>query len=80
MVFPTFEVFGVYIWHRDPEHGSSWCGSFDPIQDPIVAAGCGAPFAYGAMDAGATPVEAVKAACRRHTACALPVQFEAIVK
>lgn len=80
MVFPRGQVFTVEIWHREFDHEGEWAASADPIRDEIVALGCGAQFAYGAMEVGATPVEAVRATCRRDTACALPVQWEALAR
>jgi hypothetical protein len=76
IVFPKGHVFTVDIWHREFDHEGEWAAGVDSIRDEIVAVGCGAQFAYGAMEAGATPIEAVRAACRRDTACALPVQWE----
>jgi 20S proteasome alpha/beta subunit len=78
LVFPRGQVFTVDIWHREFDHDGEWAASVDAIRDEIVAAGCGAQFAYGAMEVGATPIEAVRAACRRDTACALPVQWESL--
>jgi len=78
LVFPKGQVFTVDIWHREFDHEGEWAACVDAIRDEIVAVGCGAQFAYGAMEVGATPVEAVRAACRRDTACALPVQWESI--
>lgn len=76
LVFPKGQVFLINVWHREHEFEGEWAGSVDVIRDEIVAVGCGYAFAYGAMEVGATPVEAVRAACRRDTACALPVQWE----
>jgi 20S proteasome alpha/beta subunit len=74
MAFPRGRVFTINIWQRE----SGWAGSLDEIHDAMVAIGCGAQFAYGAMEAGASPIAAVQATCRRHAACALPVQWEAV--
>lgn len=76
LVFPKGHVFVVYVDHREFQHEGEWSGGVDPIRDDLVATGCGAAFAYGAMEAGADPIKAVRAACRRDTACALPVQWE----
>lgn len=78
LVFPRGQVFLVNVWHREFDHEGEWAGSVDVISDPIVAVGCGFAFAYGAMEVGASPVQAVRAACRRDPACALPVQWESI--
>jgi 20S proteasome alpha/beta subunit len=80
LVFPKGQVYTVDIYHREFDHDGEWAASVDAIRDGIVAVGCGAPFAYGAMECGANPIQAVKAACRRDTACALPVQWEALSK
>ena len=74
LVFPKGDVYKVNIWYRDNER--EWAGGVDEIRDPIVAAGCGADLAYGAMEFGATPQQAVELACRRHSLCAPPVQSE----
>lgn len=79
MVFPKGHVFTIDIWHREFDFEGEWAASIDSIRDELVATGCGAQFAYGAMEVGASPVQAVRAACRRDTACALPVQWEKIV-
>lgn len=76
MVFPKGQVFTVEIWHREFDNEGEWAASVDSIRDNFVASGCGAQFAYGAMEAGADPIKAVRATCRRDTACALPVQWE----
>lgn len=76
LVFPKGQIYTVDIWHREFDHEGEWSASVDEIQDAIVAAGCGAPYAYGAMEVGADPIQAVQATCRRDTACALPVQSE----
>jgi hypothetical protein len=76
LVFPKGHVFVVSLYHREHEHDGEWAASVDAIRDEIVATGCGAAFAYGAMEVGADPIKAVRAACRRDTACALPVQWE----
>lgn len=76
LVFPKGQVYVVNVWHREHENEGEWAGAVDVIRDDIVAVGCGYQFAYGAMEVGATPIEAVRAACRRDTACALPVQWE----
>lgn len=76
VVFPKGQVFIVEIWHREFDTIGEWTASVDAIRDEIVAVGCGAQYAYGAMEVGADPIKAVRAACRRDTACALPVQWE----
>jgi 20S proteasome alpha/beta subunit len=78
LVFPKGQVFVVSIDWQEHESEGEWTGSVDPISDPIVAVGHGAQFAYGAMEAGADPVKAVRVACRRDTTCALPVQHEKV--
>lgn len=80
MVFPKGQVFTVDLWHREFDHDGEWAASVETIRDEMVATGCGAQFAYGAMEHGANPIQAVRAACRRDTACALPVQWEKLIK
>jgi 20S proteasome alpha/beta subunit len=76
LVFPKGHVYTIELWHREFDHDGEWAASVDAIRDEMVAIGCGAQFAYGAMEHGANPIQAVRAACRRDTACALPVQWE----
>lgn len=76
LVFRSGRVFAVTIEHHEFANEGEWCGAVDEVRDPIVAVGHGAEFAYGAMEVGADPVRAVEAACRRDSACALPVQSE----
>jgi len=75
LVFPHGQVFTVDVWHREFTFEGEWAGCVAAITDRFVAVGCGYQYAYGAMEAGASPVEAVRAACRRDAACALPVQW-----
>jgi 20S proteasome alpha/beta subunit len=79
LVFPKGQLFLVSIGYREFTNTGEWAASVDSIRDEILAVGCGAQFAYGAMEAGATPVEAVRATCKRDTACALPVQWEKLL-
>jgi len=76
LVFPSGLVYLITVWHLEHQSAGEWAGSVDAITDSIVAVGCGFAFAYGAMEVGADPIKAVRAACRRDTACALPVQWE----
>ena len=78
VVFPKGQVFLIESDHYEYDHEGEWGGQVVPIWDPFVAVGCGAQFAYGAMEVGASPVQAVRAACRRDGACALPVQYESL--
>lgn len=78
MVFPkAHEIFviDVHFVERNSD-GSEWTGSVSPIKDSVVAVGHGQQFAYGALDLGHSPIEAVKVTCQRDTTCALPVQWE----
>ena len=80
LVFPKGQVFTIdidFVIHEG-SGGGEWMAGSDLITDEFVAVGHGAQFAYGAMEVGATPVEAVRATCRRDTTCALPVQWERI--
>lgn len=73
MVFPNGRVFRVEVEYDDDK--TTWGASVFEIKDTICAVGTGAELAVGAMEAGATPEEAVVIACRRDVAhCALPVQ------
>jgi 20S proteasome alpha/beta subunit len=76
LVFPSEAVFLIDIWHREFQFEGEWAASIEEIspREKYVAVGCGAQFAYGAMEVGSSPSRAVEAACRRDSACALPVQ------
>lgn len=78
LVFPKGQVFTIDTDYIDRQGDGEWAGAVDQITDEIVAVGHGAQFAYGAMEAGASPIDAVRATCRRDTTCALPVQWERI--
>lgn len=52
-----------------------WTGYICEITDSMCAVGTGAPYAYGAMEFGASAEEAVEVACRRDPFSALPVQI-----
>lgn len=71
IVFPKGQVYTLESEHV--EH-VGWTSAVMQIRDQFVAIGCGADFAYGALEAGADPIRAVKAACKRDINCALPVQ------
>ena len=47
-----------------------------PIRDAYFALGSGGCYAIGAMDAGATPEEAVAVACKRDLYTSLPIDVE----
>lgn len=74
LVFPKGQVYLVTAEYD--EDVSAWTGQIVRISDIIVAIGTGANFAYGAMEFGATPVEAVEVACRRDIMCYGPIQSE----
>lgn len=76
LVFPAGRVFVVEVKHREFQFEGEWSGDVTPVTAKIVAIGCGHRLAYGAMQVGASPEEAVRAACKWDTACALPVQAE----
>jgi 20S proteasome alpha/beta subunit len=78
LIFPKGQVFTIDISFIEHESEGEWMAGVDIVTDDFVAVGHGAQFAYGAMEVGATPVEAVRATCRRDTTCALPVQWERI--
>ena len=81
LVFPRGQVFRIAC--EFCERGSSqgeWAGEVLPIRDPLIAVGSGAAYAYGAMEHGANPMQAVRIACRRDLMCALPVQWEELPK
>ena len=74
IVFPTGQVFIVSCEYD--EDCDRLIPAVDRISDVIVAIGTGANFAYGAMEFGASPIEAVEVACRRDIMCFGPIQSE----
>ena len=80
VVFPKGQLFQVtceFFERGNGNHGM-WTGEVMPIRDELASIGSGAPYAYGAMEHGASPIQAVRAACRRDLLCALPVQWESL--
>lgn len=75
LVFPKGQCYSVEI-KFDDEKTKDWTASVDLVTDPIAAVGSGYQFAMGALECGATPMQAVRATCRRDLRCALPVQWE----
>jgi hypothetical protein len=79
LVFPHGQVFRIAceFCERGQSQGE-WTGEVLPIRDTLIAVGSGAAYAYGAMEHGASPTQAVRIACKRDLMCALPVQWEAL--
>lgn len=75
MVFPKGHVFLIEIDWEDHANEGEWRASVDPVSDRFIAVGHGQQFAYGALEHGATSVDAVRVACKRDLTCALPVQY-----
>lgn len=75
IVFPKGQCYAIECEYDD-EKLKDWTASVDLITDGIIAVGSGYQFALGAMEAGKSPTEAVRIACRRDLNCALPVQWE----
>jgi len=78
MVFPKGQVFLVCIDWYEHEAEGEWMAGVDPITDEIIAIGHGMEYAYGVLEHGGTPLEAVRCACKRDTTCALPIQWESL--
>lgn len=76
LVFPKGQVFVITIGVKEYSNTDEWDGCVSPISDDFVAVGHGQQYAYGALEAGKNPIEAVRITCRRDTTCALPVQHE----
>lgn len=74
LVLPKGQIY--LVTSEYDEDTSLWTSSVVRISDTIVAIGTGANFAYGAMEFGASPQEAVEITCRRDIMCAGPVQSE----
>jgi ATP-dependent protease HslVU (ClpYQ) peptidase subunit len=74
LVFPSGEVFYIYVYVLD--HGSEveWTGQVLEVQEGMAAVGSGAQFALGAMAAGKSAADAVAIACHYDSASGLPVQ------
>lgn len=77
IVFPNGQCYCIAV-EFDDDHSKEWHGSVDLVTDPFVAIGTGMQFALGALEVGATPAQAVRAACKRDLACALPLQWEGL--
>lgn len=75
VVFPKGQIFNVTGEFLERGRGE-WSGEVIAVRDAIAAVGSGATLAYGALEHGASPIEAVRIACRRDLYCALPVQWE----
>ena len=76
LIFPKGHVFVIEVGVLQFGNSDEWFGSVSPITDELVAVGHGQQYAYGAMEAGADPLKAVRITCKRDTTCALPVQWE----
>lgn len=77
VVFPKGQCYAVEIeWHEETK---DWNACVDIVSDDMIAIGSGYQFALGAMECGATPQQAVRAACRRDLGCALPLQTERLL-
>jgi hypothetical protein len=74
MVFPKGHVFLVSVDWEEHESEGEWRASVDPVSDKFLAVGHGSQYAYGALEHGASAVDAVRVACKRDLTCALPVQ------
>lgn len=60
------------------KNGSAWSGEVLEVEDDVIAIGSGAPYAYGALDAGLSPEIAVKSACKRDLYCGGPIRMEKV--
>lgn len=76
LVFPKGQMFVVDVDFIEHANEGEWLGSVSPIQDHIVAIGHGQQYAYGVLELGGDPRDAVRITCKRDTTCALPVQWE----
>ncbi len=82
LVFPTKEIFIIHIAKPKSldEDMDEWTAYVCEIWDSMCAVGTGAPYAYGAMEAGKTAPQAVEIACKRDIYSALPVHTLEISK
>ena len=76
LVFPKGQVFYVCVDYVEHDSEGEWSGSCESITDEVVAVGHGQEYAYGALDSGKSPQDAVRVACKRDSTCALPLQWE----
>lgn len=76
LAFPTGELFIIHIAQPCSldVNIDEWTAYVCEIKDSMCAVGSGAPYAYGAMEAGKTAAQAVEIACKRDIMSALPVQ------
>lgn len=59
---------------REEDDLTVWDASVFELRGKEFAVGCGAPYALGALDHGATAVQAVKVAIKRDAKCGGPIQ------
>lgn len=78
LVFPKGQIYIVFIGWEEHESSGEWTGGVVSVTDDIVAIGHGMEYAYGVLEHGGTPIEAVRCACKRDTTCALPIQWESL--
>ena len=76
LVFPKGQVFYVSVDYLEHNNDGEWQGAVESVTDEVIAVGHGQEYAYGALDSGMTPQDAVRAACKRDSTCALPLQWE----
>jgi len=72
VVFPSNKVFIVEIAPVNEQ--GNWTAQCTEQYEDFVALGAGLEFAYGVLEAGGTPKEAVEAACKRSLYCGPPVK------
>jgi len=76
-VFPGGEqIYRIQIGDGTPEKpDAGWWAEVLKIEDGYAAIGSGGAYALGAIVAGKTAVEAVRAACKLDVNCGLPLSF-----
>lgn len=73
VIYPeTNKVFVVEITPVDDN--DNWSAQCTEQYEDFVALGAGLEIAYGILEAGGTPEDAVKAACKRSVFCGPPVK------
>jgi len=75
VVFPKGQCFTINVDFED-EKIKDWNAAVDLASEQFVSIGSGYQFALGAMSVGASPLEAVRAACKWDLKSALPLQWE----
>lgn len=79
LALPDNSIFEVYCLYDEFRHDEDcWLAGIVELADRWSATGHGMDYALAALEAGATPEQAVKVACKYSLFCRLPVQSMAL--